>query len=364
MIPDTSEEWEILRKLTLNRPQMERLVDEVYETLRCCETVDQLEEARLRLLGKKGPVAELFGQIGQLPEEDKKPAGRIGNTLKSVIKSEIDSRISDLGRMDEAGQGVTGVDITLPGRKNPLGHHHVISQVTEEIVSIFIGLGYQVVSGPEVELDYYNFEALNQPPFHPARSLQDTLYVTRKHEEGDDPDDIVLRTHTSPVQVRVMESRSPPLYVVSPGRCYRRDEVDATHSAMFHQVEGFAVDIDINMGHLKGSLEVFARKFFGADREVRFRPHFFPFTEPSAEMDVSCFACDGNGCRLCKGSGWLEILGCGMIDPNVFAYVGYDPEEFSGFAFGMGVDRIAMMRYGIDDIRILFENDVRFLRQF
>jgi len=229
---------------------------------------------------------------------------------------------------------------------------------------VFVVLWYRVVEGPEVELDYYNFEALNTPAYHPARSLNDTLYVYRQDPERDNRDDVLLRTHTSPVQVRVMESEKPPLYVVSPGRTYRRDEMDATHSAMFSQVEGFAVDRGITMAHLKGTLAVLARRLFGADRKVRFRPHFFPFTEPSAEMDVSCFRCDAAGCGLCKGSGWLEILGCGMIDPNVFEHVGYDPEEFSGFAFGMGIERIAMMKYGIEDLRVFFENDMRFLAQF
>ncbi|MHB8896959.1 MAG: phenylalanine--tRNA ligase subunit alpha, partial [Candidatus Geothermincolia bacterium] len=256
------------------------------------------------------------------------------------------------------------VDVTLPGRIRATGHEHILAQVIEEATDIFISLGYRVESGPEVEYDYYNFEALNQPPHHPARSLNDTLYIRRKDPFSEDPKDILMRTHTSPVQIRVMEKERPPLYVVSPGKAYRRDELDATHSPEFHQIEGFAVGPDITMGDLKGTLEAFARKLFGAGRAVRFRPHFFPFTEPSAEVDVSCFACEGAGCGLCKGVGWLEIMGCGMIDPNVFSYVGYDPEEFSGFAFGGGLERMAMMKYNIDDIRIFFENDARFLRQF
>jgi len=256
------------------------------------------------------------------------------------------------------------VDVTLPGRMLPPGHTHLLARVIDDITDIFLSLGYKVVSGPEVELDYYNFEALNTPPHHPARTLQDTLYVSRKDPVSDSPDDVLLRTHTSPVQVRVMESERPPLYVISPGRAYRNDEIDATHSPAFHQVEGFAVAEGITMGDLKGTLEVLARKLFGADRAVRFRPHFFPFTEPSAEVDVSCFVCAGAGCALCKGVGWLEILGCGMIDPNVFSYVGYDPEKYTGFAFGGGVERIAMLKYGVNDMRVFFENDTRFLRQF
>ncbi|OFW67994.1 MAG: phenylalanine--tRNA ligase subunit alpha [Actinobacteria bacterium RBG_19FT_COMBO_54_7] len=253
------------------------------------------------------------------------------------------------------------LDISLPGKCIQRGSRHLLSQIIEEIEDIFIGLGYQVVEGPEVELDYYNFEALNTPEWHPSKSLQDTFYI--ENPKGD-YQDVLLRTQTSPVQVRVMETTPPPLYVISPGKAFRYDVPDATHSPMFHQVEGLVVDEGITLGDLKGTLEYFTKQMFGQERDIRFRPHFFPFTEPSAEVDVSCIICEGKGCRVCKGSGWLEILGCGMVDPNVYKYVGYDEESVSGFAFGMGVERIALLKYAVPDIRYFFDNDLRLLRQF
>ncbi len=347
------------------RPEMAALVEGALEVLDGCTSLPEVEEARVRLLGKKGTVTSVFKGLGVLPPEEKAAVGKIGNLLRQFVEIELDALRRDIEhRETERRLAAESLDVTLPGRKRGIGHRHLLAQVIDEATRIFVGLGYEVAEGPEVELDYYNFEALNQPPYHPARSLNDTLYVRRPDPFEDDPGDILLRTHTSPVQVRVMEKRRPPLYVISPGRAYRRDEIDATHSAVFHQVEGLAVDRDITLGHLKGTLEVFARKLFGSERDVRFRPHYFPFTEPSAEMDVSCFKCQGAGCSLCKGAGWLEILGCGMVDPNVFGYVGYDPEEFTGFAFGMGVERIAMLKYGIDDMRVFYEDDARFLRQF
>jgi phenylalanyl-tRNA synthetase alpha chain len=246
------------------------------------------------------------------------------------------------------------VDISLPGRRSPLGHLHLVTQTQREIEDILVGMGYNVVEGPEIETEYYNFEALNTPADHPARSLHDTFFVN---------DQVVLRTHTSPMQVRTMEKQRPPVYVIVPGKAYRRDS-DATHTPMFHQVEGLVVDEHITLADLKGTLETFCRAMFGADRKVRLRPHFFPFTEPSVEVDVSCMMCDGAGCRLCKKSGWLEILGAGMVDPKVFGFVDYDPEVYSGFAFGMGIERIAMLKHGVNDLRLFFENDLRFLRQF
>ena len=358
-------EIEELKRLTDGRPEMEALMNDSLAAVSECRTVEEVEAARVTLLGKKGTIPGVFKGLSELPPEEKRVIGRIGNALRETVSRLLEKKGKVLSVTEsEEMLKRQAVDVTLPGRARRTGHKHLLTAVIEEVTSIFIGLGYRVETGPEVELDYYNFEALNQPTYHPARSLQDTLYVRRNDPDRDDPDDILLRTHTSPVQVRVMESRKPPLYVISPGKAYRRDEIDATHSAVFHQVEGFAVDRDITMGHLKGTLEVFAKKLFGEHRKVRFRPHFFPFTEPSAEVDVSCFACEGRGCQLCKGVGWLEILGCGMIDPNVFNFVGYDPEGFTGFAFGMGIERIAMMKYGIDDLRIFFENDVRFLSQF
>ena len=354
-----------LAELTSTRPELAAIVDQVVESFRECETLTDIGEARIKLLGKKGSITGIFKGLSSAPPEEKPAIGEIGNLLRSWAESALEQTERDLtAAAREASLRSRAIDVTLPGRRLPVGHRHLITQVIDEVVSIFVSLGYRVETGPEVELDYYNFEALNTPSYHPARSLQDTFYVLRHDVVHDNRDDILLRAHTSPVQVRVMESSKPPLYVLSPGRAYRKDEIDATHSPMFFQVEGFAVDRGIDMGDLKGTLEVFARKLFGEERKVRFRPHFFPFTEPSAEMDVSCFACDTSGCGLCKGVGWLEILGCGMIDPKVFEHVGYDPEEHTGFAFGMGIERIAMMKYGIEDMRILYENDARFLRQF
>jgi len=354
-----------LKELTAGRPELAALVDEAMAAIEASNTPDELESARVGLLGKKGSVTAVFKGLGALPPEEKRVVGQIGNILRIAVEAGLSEKAASLKAAETEQRFLReAVDVTLPGRRPALGHEHLLSQVVEEATSIFISLGYKVVSGPEVELDYYNFEALNQPAYHPARSLHDTLYVSRKDPIRESPDDVLLRTHTSPVQIRVMESEKPPLYVVSPGKAYRKDEVDATHSPVFHQIEGFAVARDITMGDLKGTLEVFVKKMFGAQRAVRFRPHFFPFTEPSAEFDVSCFGCDGAGCGICKGVGWLEILGCGMIDPEVFAYVGYDPEEYSGFAFGAGIERLAMLKYGVDDMRVFYENDMRFLRQF
>jgi phenylalanyl-tRNA synthetase alpha chain len=326
------------------------------------EDPGRLEELRRSYLGRKGKITVILQGIRDLPPERRREVGRVGNILKDLVEEALRSKEEELVRTGEE-EALRGewLDITLPGRFIPRGTRHLITQVIEEIEDIFVGMGYRVVEGPEVELDYYNFEALNTPEWHPSKSLQDTFYV---RVPGVEREDVLLRTHTSPVQIRVMESTPPPLYVIAPGKAFRRDVPDATHSTMMHQVEGLAVDEDLSLGDLKGTLEYFAKKMFGEDRRVRFRPHFFPFTEPSAEVDVSCILCQGKGCRLCKGTGWLEILGAGMVDPNVFANVGYDPEKVSGFAFGMGVDRIAMLKYGVEDIRCFFENDLRFLEQF
>ncbi len=322
----------------------------------------QLEEARVAFLGRRGRVTALLQGIKDLPAEERRNAGMQLNRLKAWLERALGEREEELRRREfDVELRGEKVDVTLPGRHVALGTRHLISRIIEEIEDIFTGMGYRVAEGPEVELDYYNFEALNTPQWHPSKSLQDTFYVDAS-EAG--REDVLLRTHTSPVQIRVMEATAPPLYVIAPGKAYRHDVPDATHSPMFHQVEGLAVDEGLTLGDLKGTLEYFARRMFGEERAVRFRPHFFPFTEPSAEVDVSCIICGGGGCRVCKGTGWLEILGAGMVDPNVFAHVGYDAERFSGFAFGMGVERIAMLKYGIPDIRYLFDNDMRLLAQF
>jgi phenylalanyl-tRNA synthetase alpha chain len=343
-------------------PEAFRMALKAFREITATESEEALQGVRVALLGRKGEITTLLQKVRELPLEERPRAGRIGNTLKRLAEKWLEAKGTELERgVLERTLRSESFDITLPARYLPRGRSHLITRTMEEIEDVFIGLGYEIVEGPEVELDYYNFEALNTPEDHPSKSLQDTFYV---ESEAGGRGEVLLRTHTSPVQVRVMESRKPPLFVISPGRTYRRDVPDATHSPMFHQVEGFAVDKGITFGDLKGTLEFFARAIFGEERDVRFRPHFFPFTEPSAEVDVSCIICEGKGCRICKYSGWLEILGSGMIDPNVFAYVGYDPERYSGFAFGMGVERIALLKHGIPDIRMFFENDLRFLSQF
>jgi phenylalanyl-tRNA synthetase alpha chain len=346
----------ILKELAELRVEIERRISQVTRS-------EELEAVRIEYLGKKGKITSILKSLGQLPESDRKIIGRQANELRAYLEAKLAIRRDQLKKQELAEKlRKETLDITLPGKVPHIGHKHLINKVIDEITEIFLGLGYQVAEGPEVELDYYNFEALNTPPDHPARTLQDTFYLYR---ESDRPqtNDVILRTHTSPVQIRVMEKTKPPLYIIAPGKAYRHDVADPTHSPMFHQVEGLAVDRKITFGDLKGTLEVFAKKIFGEERRIRFRPHFFPFTEPSAEVDVSCLVCDGKGCRIC-GNGWLEILGAGMVDPNVFEAVGYDPEEWIGFAFGMGVERIAMLKYGVDDIRLFFENDIRFLQQF
>lgn len=342
--------------------EIELLREEAEAALAGAGSSADLEEARVNLLGRKGRLTALLQGIKDLPPDKKRMVGMQANLLKDWLEKALEERGEELRRRElDAELRAEKVDVTLPGRHLPFGTRHLVSAIIEEIEDIFIGMGYRVAEGPEVELDYYNFEALNTPHWHPSKSLQDTFYVDAS---ASGREDVLLRTHTSPVQIRVMEATTPPLYVIAPGKAYRHDVPDATHSPMFHQVEGLAVDEGITLGDLKGTLEHFARRMFGEDRAVRFRPHFFPFTEPSAEVDVSCVICGGEGCRVCKGTGWLEILGAGMVDPNVFGYVGYDTEKFSGFAFGMGVERIAMLKYGIPDIRYLFDNDLRFLAQF
>ncbi len=311
-----------------------------------------LDQARIRFLGRKGELAQLFKELGNVPEQERREVGRLLNEAKSRLE-EIFSEAMQRSRDLETARRES-IDVTVPGRVPPLGRLHPITQTAMEISRIFNWLGFETVEGPEIELDYYNFEALNIPRDHPARDMQDTFYIS---------DDVVLRTHTSPLQVRVMEKRKPPVRIIAPGRTYRCDS-DVTHTPMFHQVEGLMVGRDVSFGDLKGTLTTFVHQMFGPEVGLRFRPSFFPFTEPSAEVDIECVMCRGEGCRVCKGTGWLEILGSGMIDPEVYKHVGYDPEEVTGFAFGMGIERIAMLKFGIDDLRLFFENDLRFLEQF
>src|ERR687890_1897443 len=325
----------------------------------------ELEEARIAYLGRKAELPNLLRGVAQLPPEERGAVGRAANEARRALDTAIEARKEQLeGAELETRLAADVLDVTLPGSPvAPVGRHHLITATRREIEDVFLGLGFRVVEGPETELVHYNFDALNHAPQHPARLESDTFYVS---------DDVVLRTHTSPMQVRSMELGPPPLYIVVPGRTYRRDN-DATHTPQFHQVEGLAVDEDITLADLQGTLLAFARAIFGDDRDVRLRPHFFPFTEPSVEVDVSCFNCnggflrDGSRCHLCKGTGWIEILGSGMVDPNVFVYVrehGYDPERIQGLAFGMGIERIAFLKHGVPDLRMLYENDLRFLEQF
>ncbi|MEW5746544.1 MAG: phenylalanine--tRNA ligase subunit alpha [Nitrospirota bacterium] len=318
-------------------------------------TTDDIARLRVKYLGKKGVITAQLKSLSSLSPEERPLFGKQINDLKQLIETELDAREADLKREELRTQLLKeAVDVTLPGKFTPFGREHPLSRTLDEIVAIFVRMGFSVEEGPEVELDYYNFEALNFPKEHPARDMQDTFFVSS---------DIVLRTHTSPVQVRGMEKRKPPVRFIAPGKVYRCD-ADITHSPMFHQVEGLMVDRDITFSNLKGILEIFLRQMFGPDTPVRFRPSFFPFTEPSAEVDIGCILCSSAGCRVCKGTGWLEVLGAGMVNPAVFDYVGYDTEEYTGFAFGMGVERLALLKYSIDDIRLFFENDIRFLKQF
>lgn len=322
------------------------------EIARVGADADALEQLRVRYLGRKGEVTLLFKQLAQVGSAERPRLGKLLNAVKVDLEATLAAAIAEAKQ--GAGRAPAHGDITVPGRRPVLGRLHPITQTALEIERIFSRLGFETVEGPEIELDHYNFEALNIPKDHPARDMQDTFYIS---------EDVVLRTHTSPIQVRVMEKRRPPIQIIAPGKAYRCDS-DVTHTPMFHQVEGLMVGDDISFGDLKGILTIFVQQMFGSDTAIRFRPSFFPFTEPSAEVDIACVMCRGRGCRVCSHTGWLEILGSGMVDPEVFRMVGYDPEQVTGFAFGMGIERIAMLKFGIDDLRLFFDNDLRFLSQF
>ena len=336
---------------------MDKTIDDIQAealaALESAETAEEVSRISVRYLGRKGLVTRYLRNISSLPENERPDAGKKANQTKKVLEQAIKSAEKRIAAQQKT-EPVGGVDVTLPGRPAPRGHMHPITQITRRICDIFVRMGFDIVEGPEVESDYYNFEALNIPKNHPARDMQDTFYIS---------ENIVLRTHTSPLQVRMMEQYPPPLRVVAPGKVYRCDS-DLTHTPMFHQIEGLLVDEEVSFGDLKGILTEFVQKVFDPDTSIRFRPSFFPFTEPSAEVDIQCVMCRGRGCKVCSHTGWLEVLGCGMVHPALFENVGYDTRRYCGFAFGMGIERIAMLKYGINDIRLFFESDDRFLRQF
>ncbi|MEJ2031778.1 MAG: phenylalanine--tRNA ligase subunit alpha [Deltaproteobacteria bacterium] len=330
-----------------------RLKAEALAALAAFSKAGELEGFRIKYLGRKGQLTLLMRGLGQAAPEERPRLGKLANEVRQELETAFEAKRQELEEQAGAAGGEAGEDLTLPGRLIPFGRLHPVTQVMEEVCAVFAGLGFAVAEGPDVEMDYYNFEALNIPPHHPARDMHDTFYIN---------DSLLLRTHTSPVQIRTMEKERPPLRIIAPGKVYRCDS-DITHTPMFHQVEGLLVDRRVSFADLKGVLKIFIARMFGKEMAVRFRPSFFPFTEPSAEVDIACVMCGGKGCRVCKETGWLEILGAGMVDPEVFKAVGYDPEEYSGFAFGIGVERIAMLKYGINDIRLFYENDLRFLAQ-
>ncbi len=338
------------------KEKLKAIVDEALEKIKASKELDKLNEIRVAFLGKKGELTEILKAMKDVAPEDRPAIGQLVNEARTVLEEELDKKKNYFARkLREEQISKETIDVTLPARKPMVGHRHPNSVALEEVERIFVGMGYEVVEGPEVEYDYYNFEALNIPANHPAKDEQDTFYITG---------DILLRTQTSPVQVRVMEQGRLPIRILAPGRVFRSDEVDATHSPSFHQIEGLVIDKNITFADLKGTLAEFARQLFGENTRVKFRPHHFPFTEPSAEVDVTCFKCGAKGCRFCKGSGWIEILGCGMVHPKVLKMSGIDPDQYSGFAFGVGLERIALLKYEIDDMRLLYENDIRFLKQF
>ena len=335
---------------------LQQIRQQAAEALANASDPKTLDELRVRYLGKKGELTAILKQMGKLSAEERPKVGQLANEVRAAIEALVDERSAAIkAAMLNQKLAQEKLDVTMPGKAAPIGKPHPLTRVLDEVKEIFLGMGFSVSEGPEVETDYYNFEALNIPKDHPARDTQDTFYIN---------DNVLLRTQTSPVQIRTMEKQKPPIRVIAPGRVYRSDAVDATHSPLFHQIEGLVVDKGVTMADLKGTLEMFVKRLYGEESVVRFRPHHFPFTEPSAELDVQCFACHGEGCRLCKGEGWIEVLGCGMVHPKVLSICGIDPEEYSGFAFGIGLERIVMRRYGIDDLRLFYENDLRFLDQF
>jgi phenylalanyl-tRNA synthetase alpha chain len=333
------------------KTRLEAILSEGLATIRNAADNTAVEDIRINLLGRKGLITREMKEMGKLPPELRPEIGKIGNLCKSQLSAAIEERKREL----QSTSAKKGIDVTLPGRRRGIGLKHPINRVIDDAVAIFRRMGFIAADGPDLEDEFHNFDALNTPPDHPSRDVQDTFYIG---------DGRLLRTHTSPVQIRVMEQQQPPVRIIAPGRCYRRDTPDATHSMNFHQIEGLYVDEKVSLAELKGVLLTFAHEMFGKDVNIRFRPHFFPFTEPSLEYDFSCMNCHGTGCRVCKQSGWLEISGAGMVDPAVFEKVGYDPEKYTGYAFGMGIERLAMIRYKINDIRLLYENDIRFLKQF
>ena len=337
----------------MNVEELKQLKNRVLGEVASAANADALEAIRVQYLGRKGVLQDLMKSLRDQPPGDRPLFGQLANEFKQALQTALAEKQAGMAQQSEEGSGL--FDFTLPGHWHTMGTRHPLSKITERAVGIFRSLGFTVAEGPDIETVYNNFDALNTPPAHPSRDPQDTFYL----QNGD-----LLRCHTSPVQVRYMKTHRPPVRIIAPGRCYRRDTPDATHSANFHQIEGLYVDERVSMADLKGTLSYFAREMMGASVKIRFRPHFFPFTEPSVECDFSCHVCGGAGCRVCKHSGWIEILGAGMVDPNVFQAVGYDPEKVTGYAFGMGIERIAMILYGIHDIRMLYENDVRFLSQF
>lgn len=338
------------------KEKLEKIMNEAIEKINVSEKLEELNDIRVAFLGKKGELTSILKSMKDVAPEDRPKVGQLVNEARAKIEGIMEEKKTALANaVREAQMKAETIDVTLPAKKPMMGHRHPNTIALEEIERIFIGMGYEVVEGPEVEYDYYNFEALNIPANHPAKDEQDTFYINSN---------IVLRTQTSSTQVHEMEKGKVPIRMIAPGRVFRSDEVDATHSPSFHQVEGLVIDKDVTFADLKGTLAEFARQVFGEDTKVKFRPHHFPFTEPSAEMDVSCFKCGGSGCRFCKGEGWIEILGCGMVHPHVLEMSGIDPEEYVGFAFGVGLERIALLKYEIDDMRLLYENDTRFLKQF
>ena len=338
------------------KEKLEQIRAAVEEALGKAADMDALENIRIKYMGKKGELTAVLKGMGKLSKEERPVIGALANEIRQKLESEIEAKNSAIAAaMEEKRLAEETIDVTMPGKRNREGKLHPLTQVMDEIKRIFMGMGFSIAEGPEVEYDYYNFEALNIPKNHPARDTQDTFYIE---------DNIVLRTQTSPMQIRVMEKTKPPIRVIAPGKVYRSDTVDATHSPVFHQIEGLVVDKGVTMADLKGTLEMFVKTLYGENTRARFRPHHFPFTEPSAEMDISCWSCGGKGCGVCKGEGWIEVLGCGMVHPKVLANCGIDPEVYSGFAFGIGLERIAMGKYDINDLRLFFENDLRFLSQF